>query len=148
MPLWSTVLLRSKRTRQVVFAQTVGKRLLVPAALFRTARQQEAFHHAERKYAVYFPFAYQELDNLILQAPEGYLPESVPVATDVKLSSTRFLTSRSFADSQFVSKRALVVNGIMFPVAQYPELKGFFDKVLAADQEQLVLQSTVATAGK
>jgi hypothetical protein len=49
---------------------------------------------------------------------------------------------------QFVSKRALVVNGIMFPVAQYPELKGFFDKVLAADQEQLVLQSTVATAGK
>jgi hypothetical protein len=130
------------------FAQTVGKRLLVPAALFRTARQQEAFHHAERKYAVYFPFAYQELDNLILQAPEGYLPESVPVATDVKLSSTRFLTSRSFADSQFVSKRALVVNGIMFPVAQYPELKGFFDKVLAADQEQLVLQSTVATAGK
>jgi hypothetical protein len=74
--------------------------------------------------------------------------QSVPAATDVKLSSTRFLTSRSFADSQVVSKRALVINGILFPVAQYPELKGFFDKVLAADQEQLVLQSTVATAGK
>ena len=43
---------------------------------------------------------------------------------------------------------ALVVNGIMFPIAQYPELKGFFNKVLAADQEQLVLQSTLATAGK
>ncbi len=67
----------------------------------------------------------------------------------MKLSSTRFLTLRSIADGQFVSKRALVINGIMFPVAQYPELKGFFDKVLAAaDQEQLVLQSTVATAGK
>ena len=130
------------------FGQIVGKRLLVPAALFRTARQQETFQHAERKYAVYFPFAYQELDNLILQLPEGYSRESVPAATDVKLSSTRFLTSRSFADRQFVSKRALVINGIMFPVAQYPELKGFFDKVLAADQEQLVLQSTVATAGK
>ena len=130
------------------FAQSVGKRLLVPAALFRTTRQQEAFRHAERKYAVYFPFAYQELDNLILQAPEGYSPESVPAATDVKLSSTRFLTARSFTNSQFVSKRALVVNGIMFPVAQYPELKGFFDKVLAADQEQLVLQNTVAAAGK
>ncbi len=130
------------------FAQTVGKRLLVPAALFRTTKQQEVFHHAERKYAVYFPFAYQELDNLILEAPEGYSPESVPAATDVKLLSTRFLTSRSFTDSQFVSKRALVVNGVMFPVMQYPELKGFFDKVLAADQEQLVLQNTVAAAGK
>ena len=130
------------------FAQTVGKRLLVPAALFRTTRQQDAFQHAERKYPVYFPFAYQELDNLILQAPDGYSPESVPAASDVKLASTRFLTSRSFADSQFISKRALVVNGILFPVAQYPELKGFFDKVLAADQEQLVLESTLATAGK
>jgi hypothetical protein len=130
------------------FAQTVGKRLLVPAAFFRTTRQQEAFRHAERKYPVYFPFAYQELDNLILQAPEGYSPESVPTATDVKLASTHFLTSRSFAESQFISKRALVVNGIMFPIAQYPELKGFFGKVLAADQEQLVLQSTLATAGK
>jgi hypothetical protein len=101
-----------------------------------------------RKYPVYFPFAYQELDNIILQAPEGYSPESTPSATDVKLASTRFVTSRSFAGNQFVSKRALVVNGIMFPVAQYPELKGFFDKVLAADQEQLVLQNTVASAGK
>jgi hypothetical protein len=51
--------------------------------------------------------------------------QSVPAATDVKLSSTRFLTLRSFADSQFVSKRALVINGIMFPVAQYPEPQGF-----------------------
>jgi hypothetical protein len=130
------------------FAQAAGKRLLVPATLFRTTRQREAFQHSERKYAVYFPFAYQELDNLILQAPEGYSAESVPSATDVKLTSTRFVTSRNFADNQFVSKRALVVNGIMFPVTQYPELKGFFDKVLAADQEQLVLQSSVATAGK
>ncbi len=130
------------------FAQVAGKRLLVPAALFRTTRQREAFNHSQRKYPVYFPFAYQELDNVILQSPEGYSAESTPSATDVKLASTRFVTSRSFAGNQFVSKRALVVNGIMFPVAQYPELKGFFDKVLAADQEQLVLQNTVASAGK
>jgi len=130
------------------FAQVAGKRLLVPAALFRTTRQKEAFNLSVRKYPVYFPFAYQELHNVILHAPEGYSPESTPSATDVKLASTRFATSRSFAGNQFVSKRALVVNGIMFPVAQYPELKSFFDKVLAADQEQLVLQNTVASAGK
>jgi uncharacterized protein DUF3857/transglutaminase superfamily protein len=130
------------------FAQTVGKRLLVPAGLFRISRQRKAFEHSERKYAVYFPFAYQELDNVILQTPDGYSPESVPPATDVKLTSTRFITSRTVAGNQFVSKRALVVNGIMFPVTLYPELKGFFGKVLAADQELLVLQSSVATAGK
>lgn len=69
-------------------------------------------------------------------------------AQDVKLPSTRFVTARSFANNQFVSKRALVVNGIMFRISEYPELKGFFDKVQGADEEQLVLQNTAVITGK
>lgn len=130
------------------FASMAGKRLLIPAALFRTTKQRLAFQHTERKYAVYFPFAYNEMDNVILQVPEGYTAESVPVAQDVKLPSTRFVTARSFANNQFVSKRALVVNGIIFRVSEYPELKGFFDKVQGADEEQLVLQNAAVSAGK
>ncbi|HZU32060.1 MAG TPA: DUF3857 and transglutaminase domain-containing protein, partial [Candidatus Angelobacter sp.] len=130
------------------FASVAGKRLLVPATLFKTTRQKEAFQRTERKFSVYFPFAYQEMDNFILQIPEGYSSESVPTAQDVKLASTRFATARTFANNQFVSKRALIVNGIIFPLSQYPELKGFFDKLQAADEEQLVLQNTAVTAGK
>jgi transglutaminase-like putative cysteine protease len=130
------------------YASLAGKRLLVPAALFSTTRQKLAFQHADRKYPVYFPFAYQEMDNLILQAPEGYSSEAIPSAQDVKLTSTRFATSRTFGNNQFISKRALIVNGIVFPVSRYPELKDFFDKVQTADQEQLVLQSAAATASK
>jgi hypothetical protein len=130
------------------FASLAGKRLLIPAALFRTTKQKLAFQHKERKYAVYFPFAYNEMDNVILHVPDGYTAESVPVAQDVKLPSTRFVTTRSFANNQFVSKRALVVNGIIFRIPEYPELKGFFDKVQGADEEQLVLQNTSVSAGK
>jgi hypothetical protein len=130
------------------FAAVAGKRLLIPAALFRTTKQKLAFQHNERRYPVYFPFAYQEMDNLILQVPEGYAAEAVPSAQDVKLASTRFATARSFANNQFVSKRALIVNGIVFPVSQYPELKSFFDKLQGADEEQLVLQNSAVTAGK
>ncbi len=130
------------------FASAAGKRLLVPAALFRTTKQKMAFQHKERKYAVYFPFAYNEMDNFILQVPDGYTAESVPVAQDVKLPSTRFATARSFTSNQFLSKRALVINGIIFRVSEYPELKGFFDKVQGADEEQLVLQNTAVSAGK
>jgi hypothetical protein len=56
------------------FAPVAGKRLLVPAALFRTTRQKEAFNHSVRKYPVYFPFAYEELDNIILQTGTDTLP--------------------------------------------------------------------------
>jgi hypothetical protein len=130
------------------FAAVAGKRLLIPAALFKTTRQKLAFQHKERRYPVYFPFAYQEMDNLILTVPEGYAAESIPAAQDVKLASTRFATARTLANNQFVSKRALIVNGIVFPVSQYPDLKGFFDKLQAADEEQLVLQNSAVTAGK
>jgi len=130
------------------FASSAGKRLLIPAALFRTTKQKQAFQHKERKYAVYFPFAYNEMDNVILQVPDGYTAESVPVAQDVKLPSARFVTARSFANNQFISKRALVVNGIIFRISEYPELKGFFDKVQGADEEQLVLQNAAVNAGK
>ena len=130
------------------FASQAGKRLLIPAALFKTTKQRKAFQHKERKYAVYFPFAYNEMDNVILHVLDGYTAESVPVAQDIKLPSTRFVTARSFANNQFVSKRALVVNGIIFRVSEYPDLKGFFDKLQAADEEQLVLQNTAVSAGK
>jgi hypothetical protein len=40
------------------------------------------------------------------------------------------------------------VNGIIFRIPEYPELKGFFDKVQGADEEQLVLQNTSVSAGK
>jgi hypothetical protein len=130
------------------FASVAGKRLLIPAALFKTAKQKQAFQHNDRKYSVYFPFAYEEIDNLIFQIPEGYSAEAVPAAQDIKLSATRFATSRSFSSNQFVSKRALIVNGIIFPLSQYPELKDFFGKLQAADDEQLVLQSTTVNAGK
>jgi hypothetical protein len=130
------------------FASLAGKRLLIPAALFRTTKQKVAFQHKDRKYPVYFPFAYNEMDNVILHVPDGYAAESVPVAQDVKLTSTRFVTARSFANNQFVSKRALVVNGIIFRLSEYPELKGFFDKVQGADEEQLVLQNAAVSAGK
>ena len=130
------------------FAALAGKRLLIPAALFKTAKQKQAFQHNDRKYSVYFPFAYEEIDTLVLQIPEGYSAEAVPAAQDIKLSATRFATSRTFANNQFISKRVLIVNGIIFPLPQYPELKDFFGKLQAADDEQLVLQNTAVTAGK
>jgi len=130
------------------FASVAGKRLLIPAALFKTTRQKQAFQFAERKYPVYFPFAYEEIDNLNFQLPEGYTAESVPSAQDVKLDTTHFVTSRRVANGQFVSQRVLVINGIFFPLAQYAELKGFFDKLLAADEEQLVLQNAAVSASQ
>ncbi|PWT84760.1 MAG: hypothetical protein C5B58_04200 [Acidobacteria bacterium] len=130
------------------FASVAGKRILIPASMFKTTQRKQAFQHQQRKYPVYFPYAYQEMDNMIVDVPEGRTAEAVPGAQDANLSFTRFATSRSFSKNQFVSKRALIINGIFFPITDYPQLKSFFQKVQAADDEQLVLQASAVTAGK
>ncbi len=42
------------------YASAAGKRFLVPAYLFQ-ARQMDAFKHVDRKYPVYFPYAFGEI---------------------------------------------------------------------------------------
>ena len=74
--------------------------------------------------------------------------EALPSGQDVALPSTHFASTRSFTNNVFVSKRALVINGVFFPITDYPKLKDFFGKVQAADEEQLVLQESAVTAGK
>src|SRR5205085_3008190 len=44
------------------YASVAGKRLLMPAFLFQ-AKQKDAFKHAERKYPLYFPYAFSEIDR-------------------------------------------------------------------------------------
>src|SRR5256885_419872 len=52
------------------YASAAGKRFLVPAYLFQ-ARQMDAFKHVDRKYPVYFPYAFGEVDRVNIKLPDG-----------------------------------------------------------------------------
>lgn len=120
------------------FATAADQRLLLPANLFRSGETM-AFNSGERQYPVYFPYTYEMIDKVNVRAPVGYRLEAAPNGQDVKSSSTRFITTRSFLDNQLVLTRAVVVNSIYFQPEQYEALKGFFSKLRAADEEQMVL---------
>ncbi|HWX54892.1 MAG TPA: DUF3857 domain-containing protein [Verrucomicrobiae bacterium] len=120
-------------------ARKSGKRLLVPATVFQM-RERTAFEHAERKYPIYFPYTFEEIDKVDIQAPDGFSVETLPAGQDVKLASTRFVTTRASQVGHVNVTRALVVNSVYFPVENYRDLKQFFDKLGAADEEQIVLR--------
>ena len=119
------------------FASVVGKRLVIPAGLFRLP-QISAFETTDRKYPLYFPYAYEELDNVAIHLPPGYSVETLPDGQDVKLSNTRFITSRSVQEGAVLETRALVVNSIYFQPQQYAELREFFNRLKATGEEQVV----------
>jgi len=119
------------------FASVVGKRLVIPTGLFRMP-QMSAFETKDRKYPLYFPYTYEELDNVTIHLPPGYSVETLPDGQDVKLSNTRFITSRSAEEGTVLETKALVVNSIYFQPDQYGNLREFFSRLKASDEEQIV----------
>ena len=120
------------------YASAAGKRFLVPAYLFQ-ARQMDAFKHVDRKYPVYFPYAFGEVDRVNIKLPAGYTLENTPQAQTARLGYAGYQNVAQFDGKQLVTQRILQVNGIFFKLDQYPEVKTFFGKVQAGDEQQAVL---------
>lgn len=122
------------------FAATAGKLLLMPTYLFQD-RQGDAFKRADRKYPVYFPYAFGEEDTVAIQVPAGYAVESVPLRQSRSLGYANYLNETAFDGKQLLTHRVLDVNGIFFRVEIYPEVKDFFQKVQAGDEQRMVFHS-------
>jgi transglutaminase superfamily protein/uncharacterized protein DUF3857 len=129
------------------YASTAGKRLLVPAYLFQ-ARQMDAFKHVDRKYPVYFPYAFGESDRVNITLPAGYTLENAPQEQTARLSYAGYQNLAQFDGKQLITQRVLQVNGIFFRLEQYPEVKTFFGKVQAGDEQQAVLTGGSVNAQK
>jgi hypothetical protein len=129
------------------YASVAGKRLLMPAFLFQ-AKQKDAFKHADRKFPVYFAYAFAEIDKISIDIPAGYALESVPEHQDVNLPYARYQNMSQFDGKQLVTQRGLLFNGIFFDAGKYAELKDFFNKVQAGDEVQAVLRGGSINAQK
>lgn len=122
------------------YASSVGKRLLLPSLLFQP-QQKDAFKHAERKYPVYFPYAFNEHDRVEIKLPAGYALENVPPRQDVGIGYARYQSVSMSDGKRLVSERALAFNAVFIQLTKYPELKDFMSKIQADDEQQLVLRA-------
>lgn len=122
------------------FGSFTGKRLLVPGGLFQI-RQKDAFKAQERKFPVYFPFAFEEDDNVNIKVPGGFTLESVPQPQTASIGYAGYQSVSQFAGGRLLTQRVLKVNGLFFPPEQYAEVRGFFSKVRAGDEQQAVFQA-------
>lgn len=129
------------------YASLAGKRLLMPAFLFQT-KQMDAFKHADRKYPVYFAYAFEEADRVSVKLPAGYSVEDVPPKQIASLSYAGYQNLVQFDGTQLVSQRLLQVNGIYFALDHYSAVKDFFNKVQAGDEEQTILREGTTSAQK
>ena len=127
------------------YASAAGKRLLVPAYLFQ-AKQFDVFKHADRKFPVYFPYAFAEADKINIKLPAGFSLESMPQQQSARLPYAGYDSLVQFDGHQIVTQRNLLMNGFFVPVNVYSEVKDFFGKVQAGDELQAVLRGGATNA--
>ena len=117
-----------------------GRRILVPASVFQ-ARQPASFQTGKRLYPIYIRSPYQEIDDAKLTAPEGYKIEAIPAAKQLKPGVVSYEISAAQQANVIEVKRLLVIDGLMFPVKNYPALRNFFNLVKSNDETQIILQN-------
>ena len=131
------------------YAQRTGKRLFLQPAFFQKGIDP-LFSASRRKYNVYFPYPWSELDEVDIQLPAGYELESPEGRQPILAgAAARHELNITVSDDHqilrcnrnffFGSK-----NNILFAVEKYDLLKKLFDAVHEADNHTITLKQTAA----
>jgi hypothetical protein len=119
----------------------IGDKMYLEPMLFFTLRQNP-FLNEERLLPIFFGYPVQKRILLSIAIPEGYTVESIPQS--INLSTGQGVASFKF--SAVASKDTIVVNAVyevdqMLVAAEfYPILREFFTKLLAKENEKIVLK--------
>ncbi len=124
-----------------------SKRVFLPGSFFE-ASSAPLFVHDKRLQPVDLNFPYIVSDSVTVRLPPAFTVESTPKDAQIELPQNA-VYGATFKQEQGTlhSERVFILGNIIFPVAEYPELKGFYQKVNAKDQEQVVLHPAQAAAG-
>jgi hypothetical protein len=125
-----------------------GKRIFLPGLFFQSRGNPPFVAQDKRTVSVDVQYPRLEQDDIDYSLPPGFSVESQPQSGDGNWPNHAQLKIRSAQGSNSVSiQRVLVYNFTLLPAAQYANLHDFYQKVAAADQQQLVIARASAVKG-
>src|ERR1700678_546376 len=125
------------------YAQRTGKRLLLPPFFFQRGAAP-VFSASERKYPVFFPYAWKEHDSVTFELPAGFALDNAeaPASLDFGAPGAYNVRLMTKGTKELISERDLTFgkNGtIAFNVEAYPQLKRIFDEIHRRDDHTISL---------
>jgi hypothetical protein len=122
-----------------------GKRLLLPGTFFADAGTQVFIEQPNRTQPVDMHYAEQVKDGVVYHLPAGFSVESLPPATSIPWPTYAILQIKTSATGSDVTATHTLARAFSFLSAdEYAPLRDFYQKVAAADQQQLVLSAAPA----
>jgi hypothetical protein len=125
-----------------------AKRLLLPGQFFETRGHRPFVDQAERKQPVDMHYAEQIADQVNYHLPEGYTVEGAPQdANTVWQGHAVYIVKTKTLPGTFIVARRLARAFSQAKPEEYQDLRGFYQKVAASDQQQLVLSAPAVAKG-
>lgn len=132
---------------QGAIGSATSKRLLLPGLFFETRSRHPFVDQEKRLEPVDMRYGSQTSDQVVYHLPAGLTVESAPSLTKVPWEGHADLIIQSKSEASQVTVARLFRRAFTFAKPEeYQSLREFYQKVAAADQQQLVLTNAPTTA--
>ena len=122
-------------------SEIIGGKIFLNPLLFFT-RTKNPFTQEKRQMGIYFGYPTQEKININLNIPEGYIVESMPkpvrIVSEDKAIAYNF--NISYDGNKIQINCIKEINSSIFAADEYTGLKDIFQKMLASQNEKIVLK--------
>jgi len=127
---------------------TTGKRAFLPAMFYQSHGKHPFVAQDKRSTPIDVHFARMEQDDVTYHLPPGLSVESAPQAASLAWPDHALLSITTTPQNGSIQiRRVLAHNYTLLSPADYSDLHSFYQKVATADQQQLVLTSTLPAKG-
>jgi hypothetical protein len=125
-----------------------GKRLLLPGFFFESRAKTPFVNQEKRLEPVDMRYPERIIDSVTYHLPDGMTVEGAPQDNQVSWTGHAVLVAKSQAGPGKLETAFMVARAFSTVKAEeYQDLRGFYQKVAATAQEQLVLTTTPAAKG-
>ncbi len=126
-------------------ATATGKRLFVPSQFFASHATHPFVSAPARLTLVDMHYAFTITDDVTLHLPDGYSPESIPPDVSLPWPGHGLFRTRSVTTPQSLRMvRSLAVATAVIEPKEYDQLHDFYQKLAAADGQQVALTRAAA----
>jgi hypothetical protein len=118
------------------------RRLLIPGLFFENRGEEPFVKEAKRQEPVDMHYAEETADEVVYHLPDGYTVEGGPnSANEVWKGHAVYIVKTNAETGQITVDRLLARAFDLATADEYQDLRGFYQKVAAADQSELVLSA-------
>lgn len=126
----------------------MGHRMLLPSFFFASRGSEPFVKEEKRQAAVDMHYAEAIVEQVTYHLPAGFTVEGTPQDTDVPWHGHAvYVVKTKPSPGQLVVARELLRGFDMAKPEEYQDLRGFYQKVATADQQQIVLTRPPAPQG-